>query len=114
MAVLEMIEPTQEVSSAIAISFDGSLMHIATTLKSTNDMLAAIPGDAEYQVVVGMRLKAGIANVEAFQKSVLDLADALKSATYPKAAACIAAMSALQDLLAQAKLNAQSHQTEGL
>ncbi|HLG44722.1 MAG TPA: hypothetical protein VKY24_00660 [Reyranella sp.] len=114
MSELEKIDPQESVRSVNPTIFDESLRHLDAALRGVNEMIGMIPGASDYRAVVEMRLKAGIRNAEAFRAAVSQIGEAVKASRYPTSGACIAAMSALQDLTAQAKLNAQGHQTEGL
>jgi hypothetical protein len=78
-------------------------------------MLKSIPikESKEYQALVAMRLKASIANIESLARSVSAIAEELNSERYLSSQSCLAVTSALQDVLATAKINAQGHATEG-
>ena len=68
MSLLEMVDPVHAVISAssVAPAFDGALKHLDDSLEACNGMLAAVPGDAGYKVLVNMRLAAGIGNLKIF------------------------------------------------
>jgi hypothetical protein len=94
---------------------DSARKNLQDSVAAARQMMEVIPhgGSKDFEVLVKLRLRATARNTENLEKAVSAVRDHLVAGSYPRSAACLHVLKALDDLFATMKINAQTHQEEG-
>jgi hypothetical protein len=108
---VDIQKPDPNTLRKAAERMDSSLNNLQGSMASGSEMLNHLPKGSEE--VVSIRLKGMLGNAKALEKAISGVSTHLKAGKYPSMASCVAALAAIDSVMATYKVNARTHQEEG-